>query len=102
LRYAAQLNIINPICDITKNPLPLLEEIARSVSIQLRDVKKTGTQSKRDLDSALVSSGTETDWFPETRKDCEQNLGLNKHLGAEGSNVTRTGPSSGRGEVDYA
>ena len=48
-------------------------------------MEKLGTQSKRDMDNALHASGTETDWFPETRENCEQNLGLNKHLGAEGA-----------------
>ncbi len=76
LRYAIRLNCINPIRDIMKNPLPSLEEIARGVSIQLRDVEKLGTQSRRDMDNALQASGTETDWFRETRENCEQNLGL--------------------------
>ncbi len=40
LRYAIHLNCINPIRDITKGPLPLLKEIARGVSIHLRDVGK--------------------------------------------------------------
>ena len=88
MRYAVQLNYINPIRDIKKNPLPPLEEIVRGVPIQLRDVKKIGTQSNRDMDSALLSSGTETDWFLETREDCEHNLGLKKHLGAEGAMST--------------
>jgi hypothetical protein len=85
LRYAVHLNCINPIRDITKNPLPPLEEIARGISIQLRDAKKKGAQSMRDLDAALVSSGTGIDWFPKTREDCDHNLGLNKHLVAEGA-----------------
>ena len=33
LRYAVQLNSMNPIRDITKSPLPPLEGIARGVSI---------------------------------------------------------------------
>ena len=37
------------------------------------------------MDTALHAAGTETVWFPETRENCEQNLGLNKHMGAEGA-----------------
>jgi hypothetical protein len=55
LRYAVQLNCINPIRDITKSPLPSLEEIARGISIHLRDVIKPGSQSKWDLDTALTN-----------------------------------------------
>ena len=47
-------------------------------------MEKLGTQRVRDLDSALQASGKETDRFPETRENCEQNLCLNKQLGAEG------------------
>jgi hypothetical protein len=43
LRYAIQLNCINPIRDIIKSPLPSLEEIARGVSIRLRELVKHGT-----------------------------------------------------------
>ena len=59
LRYAVQLNNIKPIRDITKSPLPTLEEIVRGISIQLRDVIKLGSQSRRDLDTSLTISGTE-------------------------------------------
>jgi len=44
LMYAIQLNFINPIRDITKCLLSPLEEIAKDVSIQLRDVKKWHTK----------------------------------------------------------
>jgi hypothetical protein len=37
-----QVNCINPVRDITKCPLPSLEEIARDASIQLRDVVVRG------------------------------------------------------------
>ena len=85
MKYAVQLNCINPIRDITKSPLPPLEEISRGVSIHLGDVVENGSQSKRDLDAALAQSGTESDWFLETKDDSDQNLGLNKHLGAAGA-----------------
>jgi hypothetical protein len=39
----------------------------------------------RDLDSALASAGTKSDWFSETQTDCEQNLELNEHLNAKGA-----------------
>ena len=39
----------------------------------------------RDLNTALTNSGTELEWFPETKENCEQYLGLNIHLGAEGA-----------------
>ena len=71
LRYAVQLNCINPIRNITKSTLPPLEEIARGISIQLREVVKQGSQSRRDLDTALAKSGTEPKWFPETKEDCD-------------------------------
>jgi hypothetical protein len=43
LRYAIQLNCINPIRDIIKSPLPPLEEIAGGASIQFMEVGKHGT-----------------------------------------------------------
>ncbi len=85
LRYAVQLNCINPIRDITKSSLPPLEEIDRGISIQLRDGIKLGSQSKRDQDNARTNSGTEPKWFPETKETCEQYLGLNNYLGAVGA-----------------
>ena len=71
--------------DIIKSPLPLVEEIAREVSIQLREVVKLGTQSRRDLEATLLTSGTEAYWFPDSQHGCEMNFALNKHIGAEGA-----------------
>jgi hypothetical protein len=85
LRYAVQLNSINPIRDITKNPLPPLEEIVKGVSIRLRDVVVKGTQSKKYLERAFKEDGTEIDWFLDNSSDCEHSLELKKHLGAEGA-----------------
>jgi hypothetical protein len=64
----------------------VLEEIARGVSIHLREVVKQGSQSRSDLDTALAKSDTEPEWFPEIiKEDCEQYLGLNNHLEGEGA-----------------
>ena len=52
LRYAVHLNCINSRRDITKCPLPPLEEIAQGIHIQLQDVIQKGTLSRKDLDSA--------------------------------------------------
>jgi hypothetical protein len=71
LRYAIQLNCINPIRDITKIPLAPLEEITKGASIQLKEVAKHGTQSSRDLDVALRTASTIADWFPDNPLDCE-------------------------------
>ncbi len=78
-----QVNCINPVRDITKCPLPPLEEIARVASIQLRDVVVKGIQSRKDLDLALKVARIDNDWFPDNSSDCEQSLELNNHLGAE-------------------
>ena len=83
MRYAIQLNRIIPVRDITKYPLPPLEEIARGASIQLQYVVVKGTQSRKDLDNALKAAKTNNDWFPDNAYDYEQSLELNKHLGAE-------------------
>ena len=61
LRYAIRLNFINPIRDIIQYPLPPLEKITRGVSIQLKEVVKHGTQSRRDLDVALWTTSTVAD-----------------------------------------
>ena len=58
LRYAIQLNCINPIRDIIKSPPPPLEEIAKGVLIQLHEVVKLGTQSIRHLEAALRTTCT--------------------------------------------
>jgi hypothetical protein len=79
------LNCINPIRDIIKSPLSPLEEIAKGVSIKLREVVKHGTQSRRDLDVAVRIANTTGDWFPKNPLDCEHDLALNAHLGAEGA-----------------
>jgi len=57
MRYAVQLNCINPTRDVTNNLLPPLEEIVRDVSIYLQNVVKTRTQSRCDLDTSLVAYG---------------------------------------------
>jgi hypothetical protein len=62
-----------------------LEEIARRVSIQLREFVNLGTQCKCDLEATLRTSCTEADWFPDNQHHCEQNFALNKHLGTEGA-----------------
>jgi len=85
LRYAIQLNCINPIREIIKYPLPPLEDIARAVSIQLREVVKLETQSRRDLEVAPRTPGIEAIWFPDSQHVCEQNFAFNKHLGADGA-----------------
>jgi hypothetical protein len=83
LRYAIEMKCINPIRDIITNSLPPLKGIARGVSIQLREVVKHGTQSTRDIDVALRTASIEADMFPDNSMDCEQDLALNAHLGAE-------------------
>jgi hypothetical protein len=85
LRYAVQLNCINPVRDITKCPLPPLEEIAQGIHIQLQDIIKKGTLSWKDLDTAINLAEAEAEWFLENPYDCAQLLNLNKHLGAEGA-----------------
>ena len=62
-----------------------MEEIGRGVSIQLREVVKHRTRSRRDLDVALRTTNTTADWFLDNPLDCEQDLALNAHLGAEGA-----------------
>jgi len=83
MRYAVQLNFINPVRDIIKCPLPPLEEIARGATLQIRDVIARGTQSRKDLDTALNATGTVYDWFSDNPDDFELNLDMNKYLGAE-------------------
>ncbi len=67
LRYAVQLNCVNPIRDITKCPL---EEIAHDIYIQLQDVTHKGTQSRRNLDATIDLAEAEAEWFPENPHDC--------------------------------
>ena len=43
LRYTVEFNCIYPICDITKCPLPPLEDISLGIIIQLQDVIIKGT-----------------------------------------------------------
>jgi hypothetical protein len=59
LRYAVHLNCVNPIRDITKCPLPPLEEIAYGIHIQLHDVIQKGTLSRRDLHAAINTAEAE-------------------------------------------
>ncbi len=70
LRYAVHFNCINPIRDITKCPLPPLEEIALGINIQIHDVIIKKTQSRRDLDAALRLAETEDEWFPAGNTEC--------------------------------
>ena len=74
------MNCIKPIRDIIKSPLPPLEEITIGVSIQLREVVKHGTQSRRDMDVAIRTTNTIADWFLENPLDCEHDIALNAHL----------------------
>ena len=71
--------------DIIESPLSPLEEIARGFSIQLREVVKLRTQSRRDLEATLRTAGTKANSFPDNHHDCEMNFALDKHLGAEGA-----------------
>jgi hypothetical protein len=59
LKYAVQINCVNPIRDITKCPLPPLEEIAQGIHIQLHDVIQKGTLSRKDLDAAINTAEAE-------------------------------------------
>jgi hypothetical protein len=70
LRYAVHFNCINPIRDITKCPLPPLEEIALGINIQIQDVIINGTKSRRDLDGALRLAETEDEWFLDGNQEC--------------------------------
>jgi hypothetical protein len=51
----------------------------------MRDVVARGTQSRKDLDTALKAAGTTYDSFPVNPDDYELKLYMDKHLGAEGA-----------------
>ena len=72
-----------------QTPLPQLEEIARGAAVLLAHVNKTGTQQRKDMNEALRAAGTTTDWFPDPTTNCQRNLELTYHLGAEGVMSTR-------------
>lgn len=83
MRYAVELHCLKPVHGIAQTPLPQLEEIARGTAILLVPATKTSTQQRKYLDAALKASVTATDWFTNPNVNCQKNLELNYHLGAE-------------------
>jgi hypothetical protein len=84
VKYAVELQCLNPVKDIAQYQIPQLEEIAHEAAILLNAVTHTGTQHKRDLDASLRAAGTSTVWFPHPDAPCQKNLELNYHLGVDG------------------
>jgi hypothetical protein len=83
LRYAVILQCINPITDITKRPLPPLEDIAEGIEISLQDLFIRGSASRKQLEIATRAAGTYEDWFDEEKAE-HIDIELNEHLGARG------------------
>jgi len=85
LRYAIEYHCQNPISDIKKHPLPLLEELVDGVSFQLMVGPQGGREPRQDLDRALKEADSTRQWFPSNRGPCQQDLNGNRRLGAGGA-----------------
>ena len=53
LMYAVDYQCQNPIAEIKKHPLPILEELVDGVSLQLMTGLQSGREPRKDLDRAL-------------------------------------------------
>jgi len=87
LRYAVELQCLNPIADTRKTPLPPLEELAEGTTALIKAGLKHGALTRQDLDKSLKEAGTTRDWYID-KYYCEQDLSLNEHLGAAGAMST--------------
>ena len=85
LRYAVEYHCQNPIVDINKHPLPLLKELVDGVSLQLMAGLQGGHEPRKDLDRALKEAGNTRQWFPNSKRPCQQDLRVNHRLGAGGA-----------------
>jgi len=81
LRYAVELQCLNPVADTRKTPLPPLEELAEGTTALIESGLRLGTKPKRELEKTLKEAGTLRDWYRE-KHYYEQDLSLNTHLGA--------------------
>ena len=61
LRYAVELQCLNPVADTRKTPLPLLEDLAEGVTVLIEAGLRLGTEPKSDLDKTLREAGTQRD-----------------------------------------
>ncbi len=84
LRYAVQLQCVNPVKDAARTPLPSIEDLARGVALQLSSVRTPGLQPRQELEVALRATGTLAEWFPPNDDGCVQDMRFNRHLGADG------------------
>ena len=87
LRYAIELQCLNPVAGTRKSPLPPLEELAEGTIALIEAGLRLGTKPRRELEKTLKEAGTQRVWYPE-KHFCEQDLSLNTHLGAGGAMST--------------
>jgi len=83
--YAVEYHCQNPIADIIKHPLPLLEELVDGVSLQLMAGLQNGCDPCKDLDRALEEADSTRELFPSRREPIQHDLIVNQHLGAGGT-----------------
>ena len=87
LRYAVELQRLNPVADTRKAPLPPLEDLAEGATVLIGAGLRLGTKPISAFDMTLREAGTQRDWYPD-KYYCEQDLSLNTHLGARGAMST--------------
>jgi hypothetical protein len=87
LRYADELQCLNPVVDTRRTPLPALEDMAEGATILIESGLRLGTAPIRDLEKTLREAGMQRDRYSE-KHYCEQDLSLNTHLGARGAMST--------------
>jgi len=87
LKYAFELQCLNPVADTRNTPLPPLEELAEGTTALIESGLKLGIELRRELEKSLKEAGTLRDWYP-NKHHREQNISLNNHLGATGAMST--------------
>ena len=85
LRYTIDYHCQNPIADIEKHPLPLLEERVDGFSLHLMAGLQNGRELRKDLDRTIKEAINTRQWFSSSKELFQQNLSVNHHLRVGGA-----------------
>ena len=83
-RYAVSFQLQNRTEDLSRLSLPTLSDISHGIALEMDQLHRYHTPSRKALDKLLRSTESYHDWIPEQGPDLLYDTGLNRHLGDNG------------------
>ena len=84
MRYAVSFQLQNRTEGLSRLSLPTLSDISHGITLEMNQLHRYHTPTRKALDKLLHSTESYNDWIPEQGPDLLYYTGLNRHLGDNG------------------